>query len=159
MARQTLTCSSCHTKFPREEIIFYGSAKNPIKYCPQCYSDRIDRDKFTNYICELFGIRVPGPKIYTQRKALKEKYGFTTDTIIQTLEYLYRVKKLDRTYESIGLVNPQTVEEAKNYYKQKALIYEKLKKAEETKVKDLITPIQKKERKVDLLDIDEYLED
>ena len=34
-----------------------------------------------------------------------------------------------------------------------------MKQAEEARVRDLIVPIQKKERKLDLLDINDYLED
>ena len=155
----TLTCCACHEKFPREQIIYYGSQQNQLKYCPSCYTEKRDREKFSNFVCELFGIKAPGPKLYSQRKKLKETYGFTDDTILQTLEYLFRVKHFNKGFESLGLVNPQSVDEAKRYFKKQKEELEKMKQAEEARVRDLIVPVKKKERKLDLLDINDYLED
>ena len=155
----TLTCCACHEKFPREQIVYYGSQQNQLKYCPSCYTEKREREKFSNFVCELFGIKAPGPKLYSQRKKLKETYGFTDDTILQTLEYLFRVKHFNKGFESLGLVNPQSVDEAKRYFKKQKEELEKMKQVEEARVRDLIVPIQKKERKLDLLDINDYLED
>lgn len=155
----TLTCCACHEKFPREQIIYYGSQENQLKYCPECYTEKREREVFFNFICELFGIKAPGPKIYSQRKKLKEQYGFTDKTIMQTLEYLFKVKKFNKSFESLGLVNPQTVDEAKKYYDKLKIEQEKLQEAEKTRVRELIIPVKKKERKVELLDINDFLED
>ena len=155
----TLTCCACQEKFPREQIIYYGSQQNQLKYCPSCYTEKRKREKFSNFVCELFGIKAPGPKLYSQRKKLKETYGFTDDTILQTLEYLFRVKHFNKGFESLGLVNPQSVDEAKRYFKKQKEELEKMKQAEEARVRDLIVPIKKKERKLNLLDINDYLED
>ena len=94
-----------------------------------------------------------------ERKKLKTTYGFTDETIMKTLDYLFNVKKLNKGYESIGLVNPQTVEEAKNYFEEKKKNEEKLKEAEKTRIEKVIIPIKKKERKVELIDIDALLEE
>ena len=157
--RPFLTCCYCKEKIPREQIIPYGSKENILNYCPNCYKEKISREKFYNFICELFGLRAPGPKIYAQRKKLKTTYGFTDETIMKTLDYLFNVKKLNKGYESIGLVNPQTVEEAKNYFEEKKKNEEKLKEAEKTRIEKVIIPIKKKERKVELIDIDALLEE
>ena len=75
------------------------------------------------------------------------------------MEYLFRVKHFNKGFESLGLVNPQNVDEAKRYFKKQKEELEKMKQAEEARVRDLIVPIKKKERKLDLLDINDYLED
>ena len=148
--KRELTCCYCHKKFPREEIIFYGSSKNQMKYCPDCYKDKIEREKFYQYICELFGIRAPGPKIYAQRRKIKENYGFTDETIMKTLDYLFKVKKMDKGFESIGLVNPKTVDEAKDYYESKKVVV-----VNENKVEKIIVPTNDNKKKKDLIDLDD----
>ena len=98
-----------------------------------------------------------GEFIYSQRKKLKTAYGFTDETIMKTLDYLFNIKKLNKGYESLGLINPQTVDEAKRYFEEKKKNEEKLKAAEQTRVEKIIIPVKKKERKVDLIDIDALL--
>ena len=69
-----LTCAECSKqkrdikKYPRSEIVEY----NGRKLCPACYKQAVENEKFRIFICELFGVKSPGPKIYTQRKRLKE---------------------------------------------------------------------------------------
>lgn len=154
-----LTCCSCKEKIPREQIIYYGSKENLMKYCPECHKEKISREKFYNFICELFGIKAPGPKIYAQRKKIKAAYGFTDETIMKTLDYLFNVKKLNKGFESIGLVNPQNVEEARKYFEEKKKKEEKLREAEQTRIEKIVVPVKKKERKVELIDIDALLEE
>ena len=120
-----------------------------MKYCPDCYKDKIEREKFYQYICELFGIRAPGPKIYAQRRKIKENYGFTDETIMKTLDYLFKVKKMDKGFESIGLVNPKTVDEAKDYYESKKVVV-----VNENKVEKIIVPTNDNKKKKDLIDLD-----
>jgi hypothetical protein len=130
-----------------------------MKYCPECHKEKINREKFYNCICELFGIKAPGPKIYAQRKKIKAAYGFTDETIMKTLDYLFNVKKLNKGFESIGLVNPQNVEEARKYFEEKKKKEEKLREAEQTRIEKIVVPVKKKERKVELIDIDALLEE
>ena len=59
-----------------------------------CYEDNIEREKFSNKVCEIFGIKSPGPVIWTQRKKLRDTYGYTDSAIIDCLEYIYNVLKL-----------------------------------------------------------------
>ena len=154
-----LTCAECSKqkrdikKYPRGEIIEH----NGRKLCPACYKQAVENEKFRIFICELFGVKSPGPKIYTQRKRLKEEYGFTDETIMRTLEYIFRVKKKNKSFESLGLVTPAMVEEAHQYHlKQKAL--EKVVNLDEIKIKRHIVPIKEAERKKNLLSYD-FLED
>lgn len=149
--KSELTCCYCHKKYPRDEIVYYGSSKNQQKYCPDCYKEKISREKFYQYICELFGIRAPGPKIYAQRRKIKDTYGYTDDTIMKTLDYLFKVKHLDKEFESIGLVNPKTVNEAKEYYERKKiqLAEEQVKEREK-----IIIPVEDNRKKKNLIDLD-----
>lgn len=154
--KETLTCSECSRQklpvkvFPRGEIVNF----NNRNLCPQHYKEAVEKQKFNNYICELFGIKSPGPKIFNQRKHLNEQ-GFTDETICHTLDYLFNVKKLNKAYESLGLVNQKTVDEAYDYHlSQKGKTVE----LKENKVVEHIVSVKKTERKKNLLDYD-FLEE
>lgn len=41
---------------------------------------------------------------------MKEKYGYTDDAIIDCLEFLYNIQKLDKLSETLVLVNPRNME-------------------------------------------------
>lgn len=154
-----LTCAECSRqkrdikKYPRGEIIEH----NGRKLCPACYKQAVENEKFRDFICELFGVKSPGPKIYTQRKRLKEEYGFTDETIIKTLEYIFKIKKKNKSFESLGLVTPAMVEEAHQYHlKRKSM--EQVVRPEEIQVREFLVPIKEPERKKNLLSYD-FLED
>lgn len=155
--QELLTCAECSKqrrdikKYPRNEIIVYNSRK----LCPACYAQAVENEKFKMFICELFGVKSPGPKIYTQRKQLKEKYGFSDTTIMRTLEYVFRVKKMNKAYESLGLITPRMVDEAYEYHKsQKGKIVE----LKEAKTVEHVVSIKEPERKKNLLSYD-FLDD
>ena len=155
--RELLTCAECSKqkreikKHPRKEIINF----NGRNLCPNCYKQAKENEEFKIFICELFGVKSPGPKIYSQRKRLKEQYGFSDTTIMRTLEYIFRVKKMNKAFESLGLVTPAMVEEAHQYYlSQKGKVVE----LREVKTVEHIVPIKEAERKKNLLSYD-FLED
>lgn len=119
-----LTCSSCKQKVPRETIINYHS----VNYCPKCYREKLAREAFADTVCAIFHIRAPGPRIWTERKRLRENFGYSDEVIIFTLEYLYNVLEKKAISESIYLVNPTNVELAAAYWKkqkEKEEMYEK----------------------------------
>lgn len=160
--KQNLTCSSCHKKVPRNEIIYYGKKENPIKFCPECYKERIERDKFTNYICELFSLRTPGPKMYTQRRRLLDQ-GYTDDEIIQTLDYLYRICGANKNFESLGLLTPANIDKAKRYYLEKEKEAERIASAAQ-QTKERVIHVNLSEQADGapargLIDIEDFLED
>lgn len=107
----SLMCFSCKEKFNRTEMITYKNHR----YCKSCYEEKLERDKFSQYVCALFHIKAPGPKIWTQRKRLIEK-GYTDDTILKTLMYLYEVKSKKKLTETLGLVSVNNINAALNYY-------------------------------------------
>lgn len=91
------------------------SGKTTYWFCRNCYEDKLAREKFQNKICEIFGIKAPGPLIWTQRKRLIDEYGYTDDAIIDCLEYIYNVEHMKILKESLGLVNPTNMNKMKSW--------------------------------------------
>ena len=73
--RLTRKCAGCKQDFRKDELIQYSSitGKTSYWYCKNCYEEKLSREKFVNKVCEIFGLKSPGPLIWTQRKQLKEK--------------------------------------------------------------------------------------
>ena len=117
MPRLTLRCSNCKEDFPRAEILTYTpvGAKTEYKLCKKCYKERLENEKFKNEICSIFGCKAPGPIVYSQRKDIKNKYGYTDNVILNCLHYMYDVKGLKKSKPSLGLVTPSNVDEMKKY--------------------------------------------
>ena len=121
MAKQKM-CYTCRTVFPRSELIDYAAPGTTTihSYCEACYQEKLNKEKFSNKVCQIFGIKSPGPLIWTQRLKLKNDYGYTDDIIVQCLEYIYNIKKMKKLKESLGLITPYTIEEMKKYNKNQA---------------------------------------
>lgn len=155
--RTTLKCFVCKLSFEKETLINY----NANNYCKKCYEEKRAAERFADFVCRLFSIKSPGPKIYSQRKMLKQKYGFTDDTIVMALDYLFNIKKLDKSFESLGLINPESVDEARSYF---ASINSKAKNLKESlmnmNVETVTIPVMPNNRvpKKDLLNPKDYLE-
>lgn len=113
----TRVCSKCKQSFRKEEMIQYASlrAKKALWYCPQCYQERRERELFSDKVCEIFGLKSPGPRIWKERQRLRDTYGYTDNTIIDCLDYIYNVRKTKKLAESLVLVTPRSVEEMKQY--------------------------------------------
>lgn len=109
--REVRTCFGCKEKFREEEMISYAGPRATAAhwYCKKCLKEKQDRDYFSEKICEIFGIKSPGPRIWTERKRLQNTYGYTDETIINCLEYIYNVKHLKKYVESLALVTPLNV--------------------------------------------------
>ena len=86
-------------------------------YHSNCYALTLDRKAFMTYVCQLFGLKAPGPVIYSQRKNFMTKYKYTDAGMLKTLKYLYEVQKnkVDGAKERIGLI-PYAYDEAQEYY-------------------------------------------
>ncbi len=108
---KSAVCKTCHKRLNKQEMVFYIDGY----YCPKCYQERISRETFSRYVCELFNLKAPGPRIWKQRKRLREKYGYDDETIILTLDYLFFVEKRKFIEETIGLVAPWSVERARKW--------------------------------------------
>ena len=110
--KPTLKCHECKEVFPREQMIFYCSpcAKTGYNYCQACYANKIAREKFSQTVCQIFGLKAPGPRIWKERERIQNTYGYTDETISDCLRYIYEVNKTKKLAESLCLVTPSNVE-------------------------------------------------
>lgn len=107
----TRKCASCRQDFRKEELVEYTSisGKTTLWYCPNCLKEKQERERFSLKVCEIFGITTPGPRIWTERKRLRDNYGYTDGAIIDCLDYIYNVLKKKKLSESLVLVNPYSM--------------------------------------------------
>ena len=111
----TRKCHGCGQDIYKDEMIQYStlSGKTSYWFCKACYEEKVARERFQNKVCQIFGIKSPGPLIWTQRKKLQTQYGYTDDAIVDCLEYIYNVKHMNKLKESLGLVGPRSMTEMK----------------------------------------------
>ena len=62
--RPTHKCCKCKEIFRNEDMVEYATPRSNAKhwYCQKCYGEQIERDRFNDKVCSLFGIKRPGPK-------------------------------------------------------------------------------------------------
>lgn len=117
MALVTCAYCGCKTvdKLSQDYIQYKG--KN---FHRECGEKQKEKDNFYSYVCEVFKLKAPGPRIYNQGNSFIEKYGYTYLGMQKTLYFIYAVKKHanDRPIESksIGLI-PYYYDEAQEYFK------------------------------------------
>jgi len=117
----TRKCFGCKQDFRKEELVEYfsSSGKTSNWYCKDCLAEKQSRERFITKVCQIFGLQTPGPLIWTQRKHLRNTYGYTDDAIVDCLDYLYNVEKKSTLKESLGLVAPWSMEKTKKWKAQK----------------------------------------
>ena len=120
MAKATLKCFECKQDFRREELINYTPLNSKIahNYCRKCLEEKQQRENFSNKVCTIFGIKAPGPRIWTERKRLMDTFGYTDEIIIDCLDYIYNVENKKKLSESLYLVNPVSVDHMMTYKKR-----------------------------------------
>lgn len=113
----TRKCYGCKQNIRKDEMIQYStpSGKTSYWFCPSCYEEKLSKERFQNKVCQIFGIVSPGPLIWTQRKRLRDTYGYTDDAIVDCLDYIYHVAHMKKLKESLGLVNPRSMEEMRKW--------------------------------------------
>ena len=111
----TRKCYGCKQDIHKDEMFQYStlSGKTSYWYCKPCYEERMARERFQVKVCQIFGIKAPGPRIWTERKRLIDTYGYTDDAIVDCLEYIYNVQHMNKLAESLALVNPRSMNEMK----------------------------------------------
>lgn len=151
-------CYECKKELdnPREAIKF-----DSHYYHPRCYASVLARRQFISYVCKLFDLLAPGPKIYKQRTKLI-KDGYDDEGIVQTLKYIYEVKKLpipkDEDLIGLGQV-PRFYREAEAYWEhqqtQQQMIARGMADAieQEKKAKTVVISKPTEKKKVQLLDL------
>ena len=160
--RPTHKCHICKEVFRNEEMINYATprSKTSYWYCKKCYNDKMAQEEFANKVCSIFGIKTPGPRIWTERKRLIDTYGYTDETIVNCLDYIYNVLKKPKKVETIYLVNPTMVDEMMRYRRNQHTESLNLVRAiQQTEYKEYIVSIQEsKNKKKEILDSDEWLD-
>ena len=158
----TRKCFGCKENFLKTNMveIFSASGKTSNWYCPKCADEKKAREVFSNKVCQIFGLKTPGPRIWTERKRLQDTYGYTDDIIVDCLDYIYMVKKMRKLSESLALVTPSMVDEMLVYKKNQEVQNNKIISAMDTQMKEYIVPVQKrKEQKKEKMNPDDYLFD
>lgn len=111
-------------------------------YCPKCFKEKQARERFSNKVCSIFGLKSPGPRIWKERERLQNTYGYTDDIIIDCLDYIYCVEKKKKSVESLCLVTPYMVEKMLQYKKMQENKASGIIRAMQTKTKEYIVPIK-----------------
>lgn len=118
MALVTCAYCGCKTvdKLSQDYVAYKG--KNFHK---ECCEKQKEKDEFYAYVCEVFKLKAPGPRIYSQGNNFVKQHGYTYLGMQQTLYYIYTIKKHtnDRPIDSksIGLI-PYYYDEAQEYFKK-----------------------------------------
>lgn len=159
---QMYKCHTCKETFPKNKLTFYTSlgAKTGYNYCKKCYEEKIARENFSNQICKIFGIKSPGPRIWAERKRLQDTYGYTDNTIIDCLEYVYNIERKKKFAESLYLVKPYMVERMQQWKRTQERIENNMAYAlKNTELIEYFVPTKTENKTVTKFNIDDFLED
>lgn len=160
----TRKCFGCKQDFRKTELIQYASvnAQTAQWYCQNCLKEKQDREKFSNKVCNIFGIKTPGPRIWTERKRLIDTYGYTDDLIIDCLDYIYNVEQKKKISETLALVNPSSMDKMLQWKRvQNNKAQSIINAITNTQITEYVVPIkeaQEKEIDLELLNADDFLE-
>ena len=113
--RKTYKCHTCKQIFLTQEMVAEIQGKQTFHYCQKCHNERVEEQEFMKTVCEIFGLKRPGSRIWKDRAQLKNDYGYTDQTIIDCLNYIYNVKNMKKLSNSLCLVKPQMVNEMMNW--------------------------------------------
>lgn len=158
--RKALKCKSCGEQFLRTEMVQYCSPKanNPLWYCKKCLAEKQAREKFSDQVCKIFGLKAPGPRIWTERKRIIETYGYTDQILIDCLDYIYNVEHKRKLAESLCLVKPPMVDKMMQYKRQLTEVGDSLVQAAQTEMKEYVVPMrQTKTASKRILNPDDFL--
>lgn len=158
----TRKCYGCKQDIRKDEMIQYTSLTGKTSYwfCKNCYEEKMARERFQLKVCQIFGIKAPGPVIWTQRKKLRDKYGYTDDAIVDCLEYIYNVEHKKILSESLVLVGPKSMANMKAWRAdQKARAGSIAAAIANTETKEYIVPIRENTRKKEEINLDDALLD
>ena len=156
----TRKCHGCGQDIFKDEMIQYStlSGKTSYWFCKTCYEEKMARERFQDKVCQIFGIKSPGPLIWTQRKRLQDTYGYTDDAIVDCLDYIYNVEHMNKLKESLGLVNPISMANMKSWRAGKKAQASSLAAAIiNTEVKEYIVPVQENKKKKKEINLDDAL--
>ena len=156
----TRKCFGCKQDIHKDEMIQYSSitGKTTHWFCKSCYEEKMARERFQIKVCQIFGIKSPGPLIWTQRKRLKDEYGYTDDAIVDCLEYIYNVEHMNKLKESLGLVNPRNMAKMKAWRASKKAQAGSLVAAlVNTETREYVVPVRENKKKRKEINLDDAL--
>ncbi len=159
--RKVLLCHGCHDKFLREELVYYTTARaqKGYYYCQKCLKEKKDRELFLEKVCEIFGIKSPGQRIWKERERIINKYGFTDKVIVDCLDYLYNEVKVKKLVETIVLVNPVNVQKMRQFQHDQTAQANQIVNAFKTEVREYnIKPRENTEEKKEEWNPDDWLD-
>ena len=155
-------CYGCKQQFRKSELIDYASSRAKVQhsYCSKCLKEKQSRDNFSDKVCFIFGLKNPGPRIWTERKRLQNTYGYSDEILIDCLDYIYNVKNFKKFVESLCLISPSMVDEMMQYKRSKMKQGFQLARATQTETIEYIAPIEKDKKKNKIeYDPDDWLDD
>lgn len=156
----TRKCKGCGQDIRKDEMIQYAtlSGKTTYWFCKPCYEEKMERERFQNKVCQIFGIKSPGPIIWTQRKKLRDTYGYTDDAIVDCLDYIYNVQHKNILSESLVLIGPKSMNQMKAWRAdQKARAGSIAAAINMTETKEYIVPIRENKKKKEEINLDDAL--
>ena len=156
----TRKCHGCGQDIHKDEMIQYStvSGKTSYWFCKDCYEEKMARERFQIKVCQIFGIKSPGPLIWTQRKRLRDEYGYTDDAIVDCLDYIYNVEHMKKLKESLGLVNPRSMANMKAWRADKKARAGSIAAAiANTETKEYIVPVKENKKKKKEINLDDAL--
>ena len=156
----TRKCYGCKQDIRKDEMIQYSSlsGKSSYWFCRRCYEEKMARERFQLKVCQIFGIKSPGPRIWTERKRLMTTYGYTDDAIVDCLDYIYNEKKMNKLAESLALVNPRSMAEMKSWRTNKKAQAGGIAAAiANTEVKEYVAPVRENKTKKKEINLDDAL--
>lgn len=79
-------------------------------YCWQCFPKQLAKVKFERFVKGLFNLTQIPPSVWKEYKNLIT-CGFSNDTIIETIYYIYTAKKVNELNTAMKMINEKVVEE------------------------------------------------
>ena len=150
MAQNIVKCSLCGLGVLKAEAVRYKN-KN---YHADCKEKKVEKEELSEYICRLFSLKAPGPRINTQLKSFFEKYpNYTYKGIKQALEFFYEVQKKpkEKANQGIGIV-PYVYVSAQEYFNNISLrqerVAEALSNSLNVQTQNIVVKKQEKEKKL-----------
>jgi hypothetical protein len=153
MAQNIVKCSLCGLGVLKTEAVRYKN-KN---YHADCKTKKIEKEELSEYICRLFSLKAPGPRINAQLKSFFEKYpNYTHKGIKQALEYFYEIQKkpIEKANQGIGIV-PYVYDSAQEYFNNISLRQERVAQdlSNSLDVQTQTIVVKKQEKKKQLYDL------
>jgi len=153
-------CPGCNEWFIREETEYIFDEKKKRYFHKECYESvsniSSDRESLYTYMCKLFGYEYVMPYIKKQINEMIEEYNFTFKGIELTLDYMYRIEKMNKEKANGGVaLVPRFYNKAKDLYIRKMEIQESKSLNYETVELTVIIGKERKRTKGKLINIGE----